>query len=152
MSSVRTRLLATFGLALAATALSPAAAGAKPAEPTGGDNHCVVYVVGKADDGELKMSNPECFSTESAAATRAAEPQMNLDLDSLDDRHPLQRIQRNRLVDHGCRFVVHGRLLEHPRMVRQQDLLVVQRVLPAASLRPPVQAGQGGQYLRRGHH
>ena len=89
MSSVRIRLLATFALALAATALSPAAAGAKSAEPIGGDTHCVVYVVDKADDGELKISEPECFSTKDAAASRAAEPQMNFDLTSLDGSYAM---------------------------------------------------------------
>lgn len=89
MSSVRTRLLATFGLALAATALSPAAAGAKSADPVDLDVHCVVYVVDKAGDGELSMSEPECFSTKAAAATRAAEPRLNFDLDSMDGSYTM---------------------------------------------------------------
>ena len=89
MSSVRTRLLATFGLALAATALSPAAAGAKPAEPVELDVHCVVYVVDKAEDGELKMSDPECFSTEAAAAERAAQPILKPDLATLDGSYTM---------------------------------------------------------------
>lgn len=35
--------------------------------------HCVVFVIDQREDGELVMSEPECFSDEASADTRALE-------------------------------------------------------------------------------
>ncbi|MCP3974786.1 MAG: hypothetical protein GY720_09860 [bacterium] len=71
--------------AVAAATLTPTAAAARGAEVTEIEIHCVVYVTSQAEDGEYRMSSPECHPTKEEAARAAAEPFLRpqaADLDS----------------------------------------------------------------------
>jgi len=62
-------------LTSAVTALSvlvPAAATAKSKEPAQAESHCVVHVIGQAEDGELTISVPDCYETATEAAMAAS--------------------------------------------------------------------------------
>ena len=73
-----------FGLAMIATALIPAAAGAVDADEREIETHCVVYVTEKAEDGELKTSAPTCFPTIEKAAAQAGQPLLAAQIAGLD--------------------------------------------------------------------
>ena len=71
MSFARVRLVLLLSAITAITVLVPAAASAK-GKPPPAESHCVVYVVGQAEDGKLTTSNPDCYGTKAEAATAAS--------------------------------------------------------------------------------
>jgi len=89
MSSKRNRAVAATALALAATGLLATAAGARDSEPVEVDLHCVVFVIEKSADGELRTSEPKCFTTRAAADSYAAAPIRKIDLEKLDGSYTM---------------------------------------------------------------
>lgn len=79
MWSVRSRLWLALALAVSMTVAIPASVGAKTVEKS--ETHCVIHVMEKTDEGELKMSTPTCFATQERAAAAAGreilKPQLN---------------------------------------------------------------------------
>ena len=70
MSIARVRLILLMSAATAVTVLAPATAAAKTGSPT--EAHCVVYVVGQAEDGKMTLSEPDCHDTKAKAALDAS--------------------------------------------------------------------------------
>ncbi len=58
--------------ALAVATVVPAASAAAVSQPAGAQQHCVVDVVGEADDGELIMGTERCFETFTEATSYAS--------------------------------------------------------------------------------
>lgn len=72
MSYARLRLMLMMSLVTALSVVVPAASTAASKKPPRAESHCVVYIVGQAEDGKLTTSQPNCFDTKSAAAMAAA--------------------------------------------------------------------------------
>lgn len=72
MSFARIRLVLLMSAITAITVLVPAAASAKNEKPPPPESHCVVHVVGQAEDGKLTMSDPDCYKTKAEADMAAS--------------------------------------------------------------------------------
>lgn len=72
MSFARTRLMLLMSAVTALAVLVPVAATAKTKEPPPVDSHCVVHVIGQAEDGRLTMSDADCYATTTEAALAAS--------------------------------------------------------------------------------
>lgn len=68
MSFARAHLFLLITAVTALSVLVPATATAKTATPLPAEAHCVVYVVGQAEDGKLTTSEPNCYETKTDAA------------------------------------------------------------------------------------
>ena len=75
MSRWQKRLTLAMAVVTATVIAVPTAAAAKgELKKAEKESHCVVYVVEKTADGELKMSDPTCFTDREGAAELAARP------------------------------------------------------------------------------
>ena len=74
MSFARIRLMLLISAVTALTVLVPAGASAKTESAPLAESHCVVHVIGQAEDGRLTMSEPDCYETKEAAAMAVAGP------------------------------------------------------------------------------
>lgn len=83
MSFVRSRLWLAWALAASVVVGIPAAAAAKAIEEAP-NTHCVVFVVDKSEEGELKMTEPVCFAAKENAAALAERPMLKPNLEGTD--------------------------------------------------------------------